>query len=101
MNTTKCRKYKVAKEGTYVFPRYGLKIPLSLNDEYAIVGYTRHKNETCCILQKANNPKSAKFPLRKCELEKHFTECRYKVRGVYNGSRENRGFRVIPKNKKI
>lgn len=75
MNTTKCRKYKVAKEGTYVFPRYGLKISLSLNDEYAIVGYTRHKNETCCILQKADNPKSVKFPLRKCELEKHFTEC--------------------------
>lgn len=75
MNTKTYRKYKVAKEGTYVFPRYGLKISLSLNDEYAIVGFTRHKNETCCILQKANNPKSTKFPLRKCELEKHFTEC--------------------------
>lgn len=74
MNTTECRKYRVAKEGTYVFPRYGLEISLSLNDEYAVVGFTRHKNETCCILQKANNPKSTKFPLRKCELEKHFTE---------------------------
>ena len=75
MNTKTYRKYKVAEEGTYVFTRYGLEIPLSLNDEYAIVGFTRHKNETYCILQKANNPKSAKFPLRKCELEKHFTEC--------------------------
>lgn len=45
MNTKTYRKYKVAKEGTYVFTRYGLEIPLSLNDEYAIVGYTRHKNE--------------------------------------------------------
>lgn len=60
MNTTKCREYKVAKEGTYVFPRYGLKISLSLNDEYAIVGYTRHKNETCCILKKSRQSKVSK-----------------------------------------
>lgn len=75
MNTTKCRKYRVAKEGTYVFPRYGLEISLSLNDEYAVVGFTRHKGEDCYVLQKSNNPKSVKFPLQKCVFEKYFTEC--------------------------
>ena len=57
MNTKTYRKYKVAKEGTYVFTRYGLEIPLSLNDEYAIVGYTRHKNETCCTTYKSKQSK--------------------------------------------
>ena len=33
MNTKTYRKYKVAKEGTYVFTRYGLEIPLSLKSD--------------------------------------------------------------------
>lgn len=43
MNTTKCRKYEVIKESTYVYPKYNIRIPMKVGDKYVVVGFTYHK----------------------------------------------------------
>lgn len=34
MNTTKCRKYEVIKESTYVYPKYNIRIPMKVGDKF-------------------------------------------------------------------
>lgn len=72
MDATKRKKYKVIKDCTYAYPKYGLRVPLKAEDEYTIVGLTKHKDVLCYIIQKVNDDASLKLPIPENHFKKYF-----------------------------
>lgn len=72
MNTTKCRKYEVIKESTYVYPKYNIRIPMKVGDKYVVVGFTYHKNVLCYIIQDADDITAKKLPIPESHFKKYF-----------------------------